>query len=88
MDLLKTMRLFACVAAEGSLAGCARALGLPLDEVARGIDELEDHLGAGLLRHGRQGLVPTTAGQLYLQRVKRILAALDQADAMARREVG
>jgi DNA-binding transcriptional LysR family regulator len=88
LDLLNAMRLFACVAAEGSLAGCARALGRPLDEVARGIDELEEHLGAELLRPGHQGLALTTAGLLYLQRVKRILQALDQADALARQPVG
>lgn len=79
------MRLFAGVATEGSLAGGARALGLPLEQVARAIDELEDHLGAGLLRPGRQGVVLTTAGLLYLQRAERILRALDEADALARR---
>jgi DNA-binding transcriptional LysR family regulator len=83
MDELKTMRVFARVAGEGSFAGAARALDLAPAVVTRAVAELEGHLGARLLNRTTRKVVLTEVGTDYLARVQRILADVDEAQAMA-----
>jgi DNA-binding transcriptional LysR family regulator len=83
MDELKAMRVFARVAGEGSFAGAARALDLAPAVVTRAVAELEDHLGARLLNRTTRKVALTEVGADYLARVQRILADVEEAQAMA-----
>lgn len=77
------MRVFARVVDAGSLAGAARALNLSAAAVTRQVTDLEDHLGARLINRSARGLALTETGELYLQRVQRILGDVDEAEALA-----
>jgi DNA-binding transcriptional LysR family regulator len=83
MDQLRALRVFAQVIAEGSFAGAARVLDLAPAVVTRAVSDLEDHLGVRLLNRTTRKLALTEVGQDYLERAKRILAELDDADALA-----
>jgi DNA-binding transcriptional LysR family regulator len=83
MDQLRALRVFTQVIAEGSFAGAARVLDLAPAVVTRAVSDLEDHLGVRLLNRTTRKLALTEAGQDYLARAKRILAELDDADALA-----
>jgi DNA-binding transcriptional LysR family regulator len=79
MDQLRAMRVFARVADEGSLAGAARAFDLAPAVVTRLVAELEEHLGARLMNRTTRRLSLTEVGEAYLQRVRQILADVDDA---------
>ena len=83
MDRLHSMRVFARVIDEGSFAGAARALDLSPAIVTRLVADLENHLGARLIHRTTRRLVLTETGELYLERVRQILAEIDEADALA-----
>lgn len=83
MDQLRSLRVFDRVIAERSFAGAARALDLAPAVVTRAVAELEAHLGARLLNRSTRRLALTDIGADYLQRARRILAELDDADALA-----
>ncbi len=79
MDQLRAMRVLARVADEGSFAAAARALDMAPAVVTRVIAELEEHLGARLMNRTTRRLSFTEAGDDYLQRVRQILAGVDDA---------
>ena len=79
MDQLRAMRVLARVADEGSFAGAARGLDLAPAVVTRLIAELEEQLGARLINRTTRRLSFTDAGDEYLQRVRQILADVDEA---------
>lgn len=83
MDQLRALRVFAQVISEGSFAGAARALDLAPAVVTRAISDLEDHLGVRLLNRTTRRLALTEVGEGYLERARRVLAELDDADAFA-----
>jgi DNA-binding transcriptional LysR family regulator len=83
MDQLRALRVFTQVIAEGSFAGAARVLDLAPAVVTRAVSDLEDHLGARLLNRTTRKLALTEVGQDYLDRARRVLAELDDADAVA-----
>lgn len=83
MDQLRALRVFAQVIAQGSFAGAARVLDLAPAVVTRAVSDLEDHLGVRLLNRTTRKLALTEVGQEYLERAKRILEELDDADALA-----
>ena len=83
MDQLRSLRVFVRVIAEGSFAGAARALDMAPAVVTRAVAELEAHLGALLLNRTTRRLALTEIGEAYLQHATRILADLDDADALA-----
>lgn len=83
MDQLRALRVFAQVISEGSFAGAARVLDLAPAVVTRAVSDLEDHLGVRLLNRTTRKLALTEVGHEYLERAKRILAELDDADALA-----
>ncbi|NRT55752.1 LysR family transcriptional regulator [Sphaerotilus uruguayifluvii] len=82
MDQLRAMRVFTRVIDEGSFAGAARALDLAPAVVTRLIAELEDHLGVRLIERTTRSLALTGLGERYLERVRVILADLDEAEAL------
>ncbi|QTN30197.1 LysR family transcriptional regulator [Rhodoferax sp. AJA081-3] len=83
MDQLRALRVFAQVIAEGSFAGAARVMDLAPAVVTRAVSDLEDHLGVRLLNRTTRRLALTEVGEDYLERAKRVLAELDDADALA-----
>lgn len=83
MDLHRSMRVFVRVVDEGSFAGAARALDLAPAVVTRAVADLEEHLGARLLNRTTRRLALTEVGADYHERATRILADIDEAQAMA-----
>ena len=77
------MRVFARVIDEGSFAGAARALDLAPAVVTRLVAELEEHLGARLMNRTTRRIALTEVGENYLERTRRILADIDEAEALA-----
>ncbi len=73
------MRVLARVADEGSFAAAARGLDMAPAVVTRVIAELEEQLGARLMNRTTRRLSFTEAGDDYLQRVRQILADVDDA---------
>jgi len=83
MDQLRAIRVFTRVIDEGSFAGAARVLDLAPAVVTRLVAELEEHLGARLLNRTTRRLALTDIGEAYLERARRILAEVDEAQALA-----
>ncbi len=83
MDRLQSMRVFAKVVEHGSFARAANALEMSNTVVTRNLADLEAHLGTRLLNRTTRKLSLTETGQQYLERVKQILADIDDADAAA-----
>lgn len=83
MDQLRSLRVFTQVIADGSFAGAARTLDLAPAVVTRAVAELEDHLGVRLLNRTTRSLALTEVGEAYLERAKRVLVELDEADTLA-----
>lgn len=81
MDRLLSMRVFRRVIDEGSFAAAARALDLSPAVVTRLVADLEAHLGARLLQRTTRRLAVTDAGAAYVERLRGILADIDEADA-------
>ncbi len=83
MDRLHSMRVFARVVDEGSFAKAAREMKLSAAVVTRLVADLEDHLGARLINRTTRRLALTDIGELYLERVRGILAEVEEAEAQA-----
>ena len=83
MDRLGSMRVFAKVVEQGSFARAAQVLDISATVVTRNVADLEAHLGTRLLNRTTRRLSLTETGQQYLERVRQILADIDDADAIA-----
>jgi DNA-binding transcriptional LysR family regulator len=83
MDRLQSMRVFSKVVEQGSFARAAVALDMSNAVVTRNVADLEAHLGTRLLNRTTRKLSLTETGQQYLERVRQILADIDDADALA-----
>jgi DNA-binding transcriptional LysR family regulator len=83
MDRLLSMRVFAKVVEQGSFARAAATLEMSAAVVTRNLADLEAHLGTRLLNRTTRRLSLTETGQQYLERVRQILADIDDADAAA-----
>jgi len=83
MDRFESMRIFVAVAESQGFAAAARQLRLSGPMVTRAVAALEEHIGARLLHRTTRQVRVTETGQRYLQDCKRILADMDEADALA-----
>jgi len=83
MDRFETLRLFVAVADCDGFAAAARQLGLSPSSVTRGVAALERELGARLFQRSTRQVRLTEVGADYLEESRRILAALQEADAKA-----
>ncbi|RVU49164.1 LysR family transcriptional regulator [Rubrivivax rivuli] len=83
MDQLRAMRVFARVVDDGGFAKAARSLDMAPPVVTRLVAELEQHLGARLLTRTTRRLSLTEVGERYLDKVRGILADVDEAAAIA-----
>jgi DNA-binding transcriptional LysR family regulator len=86
MDRLDAMQAFAAVADLQGFAPAARKLGLSPSGVTRLIAALEDRLGARLLQRTTRKVALTDVGTRYLERVRRILADVEEAESSAEGE--
>jgi DNA-binding transcriptional LysR family regulator len=86
MDRLDAMQAFVAVADLQGFAPAARKLGLSPSGVTRLIAALEDRLGARLLQRTTRKVALTDVGTRYLERVRRILADVEEAEASAEGE--
>jgi DNA-binding transcriptional LysR family regulator len=86
MDRLDAMQAFVTVADLKGFAPAARKLGLSPSGVTRLIAALENRLGARLLQRTTRSVTLTDAGVRYLERAKRILADVEEAEIAAEGE--
>src|SRR3954466_16216789 len=86
MDRLEAMHVFVTVADLRGFAPAARKLRLSPSAVTRLIAALEEHLGARLLQRTTRQVTLTDVGTRYLERARRILADVEEADGSARDE--
>ncbi len=86
MDRIDAMQAFVAVADLQGFAPAARKLGLSPSGVTRLIAALEDRLGARLLQRTTRSVTLTDVGSRYLERVRRILADVEEAEGSAQAE--
>lgn len=86
MDRIDAMAAFVAVADLAGFAPAARKLGLSPSNVTRLIAALEDHLGARLLQRTTRSVALTDVGARYLERARRILADVEEAEVSAQAE--
>jgi DNA-binding transcriptional LysR family regulator len=86
MDRLDAMQAFVTVADLRGFAPAARKLGLSPSGVTRLIAALEERLGARLLQRTTRSVTLTDAGTRYLERARRILADVEEAEGAAEGE--
>jgi len=86
MDRLEAMHVFVTVADLRGFAPAARKLHLSPSAVTRLIASLEQHLGARLLQRTTRSVTLTDVGARYLERARRILADVEEADSSAQAE--
>jgi len=84
MDRLALMETFVRVVETGSFSGAARQLRVGQPAVSKSIAQLEEYLGVKLLTRSTRGLTPTEAGLGYLERARRTLEELAEAELAAR----
>jgi DNA-binding transcriptional LysR family regulator len=81
MDRIDAMQAFVAVADLRGFAPAARKLGLSPSGVTRLIAALEDRLGARLLQRTTRQVTLTDVGARYLERIRRILGDVEEAEA-------
>src|SRR5664280_1851168 len=86
MDRLDAMQAFVAVADHQGFAPAARKLGLSPSAVTWLIAALEDRLGARLLQRTTRQVALTDIGARYLERARRILADIEEAEGAAEGE--
>lgn len=86
MDRLEAMSVFVSVADLRGFAPAARRLGLSPSAVTRLVAALEEHLGTRLLQRTTRSVALTDAGTRYLERSRRILADVAEAEGAAQAE--
>lgn len=83
MDRIQSLEVFVAVAEAESFAAGARAMGLSAPSATRGINALEERLGARLFTRTTRRVRLTEVGRAYLDDVRHILAQLQTADDTA-----
>src|SRR6266702_5154911 len=86
MDRIDAMQAFVAVADLQGFAPAARKLALSPSAVTRLVAALEEHLGARLLQRTTRNVALTDVGTRYLERARRVLADVEEADGSARDE--
>lgn len=86
MDRIDAMQAFVTVAELKGFAPAARKLKLSPSAVTRLVAALEERLGARLLQRTTRSVALTDAGRRYLERTRRILADIEEAEIAAESE--
>lgn len=82
MDKLLALKMFVETVDAKGFSAAARRLELATSSVTRALDGLEQSLGAVLLNRSTRQVTVTEAGAAYYQQARRILDAVDEADAL------
>jgi len=82
MDKLRSMEVFVRVVERGSLTAAADALDMSPPAVVRALAALERSVGARLLHRTTRRQSLSDEGREYYERCKRVLAEVEEADAM------
>ncbi len=85
MDKLVAMRSFVAIVDHGSLTAAAAALDRSLPTMVRTLAALEEGLGTRLLRRTTRRMSLTAEGQGYVERCRRILGDIEEAEASVTR---
>lgn len=85
MDRLGELALFVRIVESGSFSAAAHRLGASKSLASRRIAALEARLGVRLLNRTTRRLGVTETGRRFYERALRILAEIDEAEALARR---
>jgi len=86
MDRVDAMAVLIAVADTGGFAAAARRSGRSPSTVTRLIAALEEHLGTRLLQRTTRSVTLTDAGARYLERARRIVADVTEAEEAAAAE--
>jgi DNA-binding transcriptional LysR family regulator len=86
MDRLEAMNAFVAVAELSGFAAASRRLGMSASGVTRLVAALEERLGTRLLQRTTRQVTLTDAGARYLERARRILADVSEAESVAQAE--
>ena len=86
MDRLGAMQAFVAVAELQGFAPAARKLAVSASAVTRMVAALEERLGVRLLQRTTRSVTLTDAGARYLDRARRILTEIDEAEDSAHAE--
>jgi DNA-binding transcriptional LysR family regulator len=78
------LAMFAKVAEEGSFAAAARAMGVSVATVSRGVARLEDRLGARLFNRTSRQLALTEFGRTICEKAGEIYRRAEEAESAAR----
>ena len=84
MDKLRALRTLVAIADAGSLTAASQQLQTSLQSVMRSLSDLERSLGTRLVQRTTRRLAFTAEGRDYLDKVRRLLADLEDADGVAR----
>lgn len=82
MDKLRALQAFIAIVDHGTLTRAAEATGSSLPATVRTLAALEKELGVRLLQRTTRRLALTEDGRLYLERARRIVADLEEADRL------
>src|SRR5688572_5883724 len=86
MDKLRALQTFTAIVDRGSFTAAAESTGSSLPATVRQLAALEASLGVRLLNRTTRRLSLTEDGRLYLERARRILADVDEADRLLGKE--
>jgi DNA-binding transcriptional LysR family regulator len=86
MDRFSAMQAFVAVADARGFAPAAQRLGMSPSVVTRLVARLESQLGIRLLQRTTRSVTLTDAGTRYLERARRVLAELEEAEESASAE--
>lgn len=77
---LDDVKLFARVAALGTLSAAARERDVPVSQVSRALTRLEKRCDARLIHRSTHGLALTAEGEAFLGYCRRLIATLDELE--------
>lgn len=77
---LQTLRLFAAVCDQRSIARVAEQESIVGSAISKRLAQLEDTVGTPLLLRKRRGVVPTSAGETLLEHARTMLASVGQIE--------
>ncbi|WP_077339101.1 LysR family transcriptional regulator [Pseudocolwellia agarivorans] len=84
MDQLRALKYFVKVVEHGSFSKAAELFSVPPSSLSRRVADLEQNLGATLLKRTTRAVSLTEIGQIYYQQVTEILSLLAYSDETVR----